>query len=270
MRIVSHTCSNTEIVCGLGCAEMLVGVDDHSDYPPEVVNRLPRIGPDLGVDIDRVRQLNPDLVLTSLTVPGHERIVEALEAAHLPLLVMEPVSLGDVYGDVMRIAHALGVDQRGRELVGRMREAEAASLPDQSGPRPRILVEWWPKPVIVPGRLSWVSDMIDLAGGTNPWSTRDCKSTPVTDDEVISAAPDAIILSWCGIAPAKVRPDIVHRRVSWRTIPAVANGHIFRVPEAWLGRPGPRLIDGMRALHAIIGELGGRDIPAPIPPSVSH
>jgi iron complex transport system substrate-binding protein len=241
---------------------MLVGVDDHSDYPPEVVGNLPRIGPDLGVDVDRVKRLRPDLVLTSLTVPGHERIVEALQAAHLPILVMEPVSLEDVYNDIVRIAQALRVDHRGRELVARMR-AEAASALQQSEPRPRILIEWWPKPVIVPGRLSWVSDMIDIVGATNPWSGCDCKSIPVTDDEVITAAPDAIVLSWCGIAPGKVRPDIVHRRTSWRATPAVANGRIFRVPEAWLGRPGPRLSDGIRALHAIIDRLAGGDTSMP-------
>jgi iron complex transport system substrate-binding protein len=265
VRIVSHTCSNTEIVCALGCAEMLVGVDDHSDYPPEVVRSVPRIGPDLGVDVERVRRLSPDLVLTSLTVPGHERIVEALQAAHLPLLVMEPVSLEDVYGDIIRIANALGVAQRGHELTARMR-AEAVTAA-QSGTRPRILVEWWPKPVIVPGRLSWVSDMIDRAGAANPWSNRDCKSTPLTDDEVVAAAPDAIVLSWCGIAPAKVRRDIVQRRVSWRAIPAVAHGHIFRVPEAWLGRPGPRLSYGMRELKAIVASLAEETASTPSRPS---
>jgi iron complex transport system substrate-binding protein len=257
MRIVSHTCSNTEIVCALGCAELLVGVDDHSDYPAEVVARLPRIGPDLAVDPDRVKSLKPDLVLTSLTVPGHERIVEALRQAGLPLLVLEPVSLDDVYRDIMRIAAALGVDARGRDLVARMREHAAAI--DPAGCPRRILVEWWPKPVIVPGRHSWVSDMLVMVAGANPWAHRDCKSTPVTDDEVTAAAPEAIVLSWCGVAPHKVRPDLVARRASWRSVPAVANGRIFCVPEAWLGRPGPRLIEGLHALRTIVASLNATD-----------
>src|SRR5271154_6253742 len=102
MRIVSHTCSNTEIVCALGCADMLVGVDDHSDYPAVVVAGLPKIGPDLSVDVARVTSLKPDLVLSSLTVPGHERVIAALESAKLPLLVVEPTSLEDVYADIER------------------------------------------------------------------------------------------------------------------------------------------------------------------------
>jgi iron complex transport system substrate-binding protein len=251
LRVVSHTCSNTEIVCALGCAEMLVGVDDHSDYPVEVVSNLPRIGPDLGVDVERVKRLEPDLVLTSLTVPGHEKIIEALAAAGLPLLVVEPKSLEDVFADIERVAHALGVDERGRELANRMR-AEAIDDAKVPGVRPAILVEWWPKPVIVPGRHSWVSDMITLAGGTNPWAQRDCKSTPITDEEVIAAAPDAIVLSWCGVKPEKVRPDVVQKRVAWRHVPAVAKDHIYCVPEAWMGRPGPRLLEGLRAIRAIV------------------
>src|SRR5258706_2399073 len=79
VRVVSLTCSNTEIVCALGLAECLVGVDNHSDYPVDVVTPLPRVGPDLDIDVDRVRALEPDLVLASLTVPGHERIVAELE-----------------------------------------------------------------------------------------------------------------------------------------------------------------------------------------------
>jgi iron complex transport system substrate-binding protein len=251
LRVVSHTCSNTEIVCALGCAEMLVGVDDHSDYPVEVVSNLPRIGPDLGVDVERVKRLEPDLVLTSLTVPGHEKVIDALSAAKLPLLVVEPKSLMDVFADIERIAHALGVDERGRELTNQMR-AETVDDAKAPGVRPGILVEWWPKPVIVPGRHSWVSDMLTLAGGANPWAGRDCKSTPITDDDVIAAAPDAIVLSWCGVKPEKVRPDVVQKRVAWRHVPAVAKDHIYCVPEAWMGRPGPRLLEGLRAIRTIV------------------
>lgn len=80
MRLVSLTCSNTEIVHSLGYAAQLVGVDDHSDYPADVVAKLPRVGPDLSVDPEKVAALEPDLVLASLTVPGHEKVAASLEA----------------------------------------------------------------------------------------------------------------------------------------------------------------------------------------------
>jgi iron complex transport system substrate-binding protein len=254
VRIVSHTCSNTEIVCALGCADLLVGVDDHSDYPIEVVSRLPRIGPDLGVDVERVKELEPDLVLSSLTVPGHEQVVAALERSGLPLLVLAPKSLADVYVNVEEIARALGVEERGRDLAARMRE-ELRVAQETSATRPPILVEWWPKPVIVPGKRSWVTDMLMIAGGANPWGARDCESMPVGDEEVIAAAPQAIVVSWCGVEPEKLRPDVVRRRQGWCGVPAIANDRVYCVPEAWMGRPGPRLVEGVRALRAIVRDV---------------
>lgn len=277
MRIVSLACSNTEIVAALGCGHLLVGVDSHSDHPPEVLDPLPRVGPDLEIDIQAVAELEPDLVLASLTVPGHEKVVEGLERAGLPHMAPEPRSLQDVYANVREIAEALGVPERGRELAARMEQGlgpgsrsggpaadgdtgagRAGELP--SGPN--LLVQWWPKPTIAPGALSWTTDVMHAAGARNPLEAEEVKSRPIADEEVEAMAPDAIVLSWCGVDPAKYRPDVIYRKETWRDVPAVREGRVFCVPEAYLGRPGPRLLDGLREIRRIVEEL----TPAP-PPS---
>lgn len=254
--MVTTTCSNTEIVCALGCAELLVGVDEHSDFPAEVVARLPRVGPDLGIDPAKVAALAPDLVIASYTVPGHEKVVDGLRAAGLRVEAPEPTSIADVYRDVRDVARWLGVQERGERLVAEMEAVlERRVAPPASGRRPRILVEWWPKPVIVPGRASWVTELIERAGGTNPWGHEDVKSRPVRDDEVRAADPDAIVIAWCGVPTRKYRPSVVERRPGWAGLRAIARGRIHCVPEAYLGRPSPRLVDGHRALAAIVAEL---------------
>lgn len=263
MRIVSLACSNTEIVCELGCGDLLVGVDDHSDHPAEVVSRLPRVGPDLDVDVEAVAALEPDLVLATLTVPGHERVVERLEAAGLPWIAPEPVSLEDVYRDVLEIAERLGVPDRGAALVAAMQRemaAEPAAASAGAGDGPSVLVQWWPKPVIAPGRLSWVHDVLERAGAVNPLGGEAVKSRPLEDAEVAALAPDVIVLSWCGVDPAKYRPDVVYRNPAFAQVPAVRQGRVVCVPEAYLGRPGPRLVDGVRALRgAVAAWADGRE-----------
>jgi len=249
VRIVSLTCSNTEIVCALGQAHQLVGVDDHSDHPDEVVTKLPRVGPDLGIDIDAVAALQPDLVLASLTVPGHERVLDGLHAAGLPFIAPEPVALDDVLDDVRTIASALGVQAQGARLAAELSEGLAARPPLPR--RPSILVEWWPKPVIVPGRDSWVTQLLERAGARNPLADDPCKSRPVTDDEVRALAPDAAVICWCGVPFARYRPDVVLRREGWSSTPALRHGRVHCVPEAFLGRPGPRLVQGLAALRAV-------------------
>lgn len=250
MRVVSLTCSNTEIVCALGRADDLVGVDDFSDFPPSVVERLPRLGPDLGIDIEKVKALEPDLVLASLTVPGHEKVVEGIMAAGLPYIAPAPECLEDVARDVRHIARLLGVEAVGEKLAG---ELEDAFRPRQAPTRrPKIAIQWWPKPVILPGRRSWAHDLIELAGGENLLGGEDIKSRPMGDEEFARLAPDAVVISWCGVELHKYRPEVVARNPAWQEVPAIRRGRIFKVSEAFLGRPGPRLREGLEELRAVV------------------
>lgn len=254
MRIVSLACSNTEIVHALGCAHLLVGVDDHSDWPEVVVGPLPKVGPDLDVDVERVASLEPDLVLATLTVPGHERVVEQIEAAGLPFVAPEPASLEDVYRDVRDIGRLLGVADRAEELVAEMRaELDAPPPPDDA---PELLVQWWPKPVITPGRRSWATDVLHAAGARATLEGEDVKSRPMTDQEVAERPPDAVVLSWCGVHPSRYRPDVVLRNEAWVGLRFVRERRVYCVGEPWMGRPGPRLVEGARAVRKIVEEVG--------------
>lgn len=254
MRVFSHTCGNTEIVCALGCGHLLVGVDSDCDYPPEVVAGLPKTGRDLNLDIDAVCALKPDLVLTSLTVPGHELVVEALRAAGLQVLVCDPCSLADVYANIRSIAAALGVAERGEVLVAEMEAAMPAVA--VAGSRPKVLVEWWPKPIIAPTRDSWVTDMIERAGGCNPWAAVEAKSLPMTHADAAAAAPDLVVMSWCGVKEAQYRSEVVLKREGWAAVPAIMHARIHAISEAFLGRPGPRLVEGYRRLREVIAAAG--------------
>ena len=253
MRIVTLTCSNTEIVCSLGCGNQIVGVDNHSDYPEEIVSKLPRLGPDLNIDIDAVAALKPDLVLASLTVPGHEEVVAGLEAAELPFIAPEPENLEDVYENIRTIGELLGVSNRAEHVVEEMRE----SIQPQPtiGSKPSLIVQWWPKPVIAPGRFSWVQHLMDAAGLVNPLAQRDVKSTPLTDEEVREFNPDAVVISWCGVQYDKYRPKVVYRNPAWQDTKFVKNRNVFRISEAHLGRPSPRLMDGFVELKNIADQL---------------
>ncbi len=258
MRIVSLACSNTEIVHALGCAHLLVGVDDHSDWPPEVVDPLPKVGPDLDIDVEKVAALEPDLVLATLTVPGHEKVVARLEAAGLPYIAPEPVSLVDVYRDVREIGRLLGAEERAEEVVAEMRaELGDGEAPADGEDRPSILVQWWPKPVITPGRLSWATQVVEAAGGRAVLGDEDVKSRPMEDAEVAERAPDAVVLSWCGVHPDKYRPDVVLGNEAWRELPFVKEERVYCVGEPFLGRPGPRLVEGVRRMRRIVDELAG-------------
>jgi len=88
-RIVSLCPSNTEILFALGLDESIVGVDSHSDYPRKV-KELPKVGPGQRINMKKVKTLEPDLVVASLTVSGMERNIEALEKTKLSYIILNP------------------------------------------------------------------------------------------------------------------------------------------------------------------------------------
>lgn len=260
MRLISLTCSNTEIIWALGCLNWLVGVDSHSDFPPEVA-RLPRVGPDLQIDLDKVEALRPDLVLASLSVPGMEWVVEGLEKRKIPHLVLDPQTLQDVYADIERVARWLGLEQQGRFVVRAMQQQMAqarGTLPCWVRP-PRVMVEWWPRPMIAAGRDSWVTQMLIALGAENAFAHLPVRSKPLTPAEVVEARPDLITVSWCGAK--KLRPEVVLARKL--DIPALKNRQVYALEEAYLGRPGPRLAEGVKRLAELLRRVpvwqhGGR------------
>ncbi len=261
MRIVSLTCSNTEIVCALGCGEQLVGVDDHSDYPAETLQGLPRVGPDLDIDIGAVAALKPDLVLGSLTVPGHEKVVEALQSAGLPTLVLAPERLRDIENDIGTIGAELEVEARAVALIDSMRrEIESLShAVDRDREPVPILVEWWPKPVIVPGRDSWVNDLLESVGALNPFGDHPAKSLPIEAAQACAAKIAGISISWCGVEERRYRPEKVWTREGWGRVPAVEGRMILPISEAYLGRPGPRVVEGARRLGELVAQIRSQE-----------
>jgi iron complex transport system substrate-binding protein len=250
MRVVSHTCSNTEIVCALGLQDTLVAIDSDSDFPPDVVGRLPQLGRDLQLDVAAALALRPDLVLTSLTVPGHERIVDAFAASGVPLVVCNPQNLGDVFEDIRRIAIALGEAGRGERLVADMQAQMPPQTPHDAAPH--VLVEWWPKPVIGAARRSWVHDLIERAGGRNALGAIDAQTQTLAPEQTPEIAIDVLAMSWCGVKVDKYRSEVVLKREHWQNVSAVRERRVVAISEEFLGRPGPRLVEGYRQLRAAI------------------
>ena len=263
-RIVSLTCSNTEILFALGLGAQVVGVDDWSDFPREV-KALPRVGPDLKIDMAKVAALEPDLVLASLSVPGMERNLPGLERLGVPFLVLEPKSLDDVFKDIETISAATGVSESGRRLIADLQaridavRARAREAID----RPTLYWEWWPKPLISPGRLSWILQMSELAAADLLFKDVEATSFVVQESQVCERDPDFVMLCWCGTLQEKMNVSKVGERPGWERLRAVKQGRIHCFPEDLFGRLGSCLVEGLERLARVVHPELFVDAPAP-------
>ena len=247
-RVVSLAPSLTEIAFALGAGEQIVGVTQYCDYPVEAT-RKPKIGGIYTPNFEVIVSLRPDLVLAT-TEGNREEHIRALEGLGIPVYVARPTDFATVLDSIARVGHVLGREAAAGRLVGAMRgEADAIARAVQGRPRPRVLYVLWGNPLIVPGRDTLITDLIRRAGGESITGTEPLPYPRFSVEEVVARDPERIILAQHGDA------SVDQRLREWEhltLIPAVRQGRISPIDGNLLHRPGPRVVNGLRALAQVI------------------
>jgi iron complex transport system substrate-binding protein len=285
-RVASLLPSTTEIVCALGLGPRLVGRSHECDFPPEVrglpaltearldpaapsreiddrVKQLVRDGLSIyRVDAEKLRALAPSLVLTQeqceVCAASPRDVEEALAiwTGGRPRVVsLAPATLSDVWGDLVAVAAALGVEQRGEALAERL----ASRLTDVSErtlrirPRPRVAAIEWTDPLMAAG--NWMPELIALAGGASLFGETG-RHSPWLEWEALRAAdPDLIVVLPCGFGLARTRREMAPlvAKPGWSELRAVREGRVFLTDgNQFFNRPGPRLVESLEILAEIL------------------
>ncbi|RXJ01842.1 cobalamin-binding protein [Anaerobacillus alkaliphilus] len=248
MRIISICPSNTELLAYLGLTDQIVAVDDFSNWPEEI-NQLPRLGPDLNIDMDKLELLAPDIVLASLSVPGMERNVEQLVARNIPHIVLNPNSLEDIYEDLLLVGEKTNITTEAKKRAEEFKnEIDLLRAKNKQANKGSIYWEWWPKPIFTPGKTNWLTEVSEIVGGENCFSIYDKPSVQVTWEEVIERNPDHICMVWVGVKENRMNLAAITKRERSNEINAVKENNLYILEEALFCRPSPRLIEGIRKL----------------------
>lgn len=283
-RIASLLPSTTEIVAALGRLDDLLAVTFECDYPVGVRN-----GRDIAVDtpmptgltpaeIDAfvrarmgaglpmyelrnevIARLAPDVVLTqdlcrvcALPAGQVEAALERLGCG-ADVVTFDPHSVAEVLDGIVTIAGAINASAEANALVDtlrRRRQTVRDAVADL--PKPKVLVLEWIDPPFVAGH--WVPELVTTAGGEALLAMPGERSTTVSWEAAESCDPDIVLVAPCGFGVA----DAVNQ----------AAGIVDRFPRAsvwaidgnaYVTRPGPRLIDAIEALAAAFHD--GRETP---------
>ncbi len=258
-RIVCLTEEPTEVLYALGEEARIVGISGFTVRPARARHDKPRISAFTSAKIDRILALQPDLAIGFSDMQAD--IAAALIKAGIEVWISNHRSVDGILGYVHRLGALVGAEDKARAYVDRLRagidhvRASAALLPR----RPRIYFEEWDDPPI--SAIRWVSELIGIAGGDDIFPQRAAaplgRNRIVADPlEVVRAAPDIIVGSWCG---KKFRAEKVRVRDGWADVPAVRDGELHEIKSPLILQPGPAaLTDGLQALHAIIARWAAR------------
>jgi iron complex transport system substrate-binding protein len=297
MRTVSLLPAATEIVAALGLVEDLLGVSHECDYPesvrgkPQITgcaiadNRLPsrdidawvrerlaRGEPLFTLDEPTLRALRPELILTQrlcdVCAPAYGSVLALAQTLPGPprVLNLEPATLADILQNVRMVADAMEAPAVGLELERRLRERieHVGSKAASGAARPRVAVIEWLDPVFCSGH--WTPELVGIAGGQEVLGLAGQDSVSKTWEDVAAAAPDILVLACCGQPAERALQDWgpLARRPEIRALAAVRTGQVYVADgNAYFSRPGPRVVDTLEILAAIIHpELFAGEFPA--------
>ena len=258
-RIVCLTEEPTEVLYALGEEARIVGISGFTVRPARARREKPKVSAFTSAKVDEIARLAPDFVVGFSDIQAD--IAQALVKRGIEVWIANHRSVDGILAYVRRMGAMVGAGDkaeryaRGLEAhLGKVR-ASAALLPRH----PRVYFEEWDDPRI--SAIGWVSELIGIAGGSDIFPQRAAaslgKDRIVADPaEVVRAAPDIIIGSWCG---KKFRPERVAARPGWSEIPAVRDGELHEVKSPIILQPGPAALgDGLDALHGIIAQWASR------------
>ncbi|MBY6036695.1 cobalamin-binding protein [Fictibacillus nanhaiensis] len=252
MKLISICPSNTELVHFLGLTSDLIGIDDFSDWPSHI-QHLPRLGPDLSIDMNKLEELKPDLVLASLSVPGMERNVDELKKRHIPHVVYNPQTLIDIQNDMLDLGKRTKKLPIAERIVSWMEKEieEYRQVSMTIKQNKKIYFEWWPKPIFTPGKTNWLTEVASLAGCENLFADVNLASVQTTWEDVVTRKPDVIGMVWVGVKTEKMNPVHIKKRDGWNTLQE-KHTEIVKLEESLFCRPSPRLLFGLKRLAALI------------------
>jgi iron complex transport system substrate-binding protein len=288
MTICSFLPSATEILFALGVGEQVAAVTFECDYPPAAVGKPVAVHAAMQSGLtprqidDAVRQaaasggslyfvdwplleaLAPGLIVAqdlcrvcAISTPSLARDLSQL-ATPPRVLSLSPHSLADVLADIETVGEAVDRHDAALALTDALRvriehvktRAEARTT---ATTRPRVLCLEWLDPLYQGGH--WVPEMVALAGGDAVLATAGAKSVRIDWEQVLAADPEIIILMPCGF---HLDETIAQFRAltlppAWQQLSAVRRSQVYAVAGGdYFSRPGPRLVDGLEILDAIL------------------
>ncbi len=253
-RIVSLAPSNTEALFVLGVGDRLIGRDDFSDYPPEALD-VPSIGSLYpAVNAEAIVALEPDLVLAAgITSPA-----DVTRLADLGLTVYSArvnTGLDDIFTDLLDLGVLTGRAPEAEALVAGLKGRVEAVTSKTAGltERPVVFYEidaTEPSKPWTSGPGSFMAQLIGMAGGANAGDIAADQYAQLSLEQLVAQDPAIIILG--SATYGGQTPELVAARTGWETLAAVENGAVYTFDDNLVSRPGPRVVDGLELLAALI------------------
>jgi iron complex transport system substrate-binding protein len=238
-RVVSLIPATTELLFAIGAGSVVVGRTRYCDYPP-AASQIVDLGDGIKPSIEAVLGRRPDLVVL-YNSGQNATVAERLGDFGIATLRVNT----DALTDVTRVGRMLGRltgHERGADSVALVFDSALAAVTrPRKSDRPTVLLLVWEQPPMTIGRGSFLSELVERAGGENSFADVPASSGVVSIEAVANRDPDLIFTTTEGPFGLATRPE-------WQAVPAVRERRFLRVSGSEFSRPSPRAPDAIREL----------------------
>ena len=232
-RVVSLIPATTEILFALGAGDRVVGRTRWDGWPPEVVS-VPDLGDGIRPSIEAVIGARPDLVV--LYASGENRAAaQALRAAGIAVISLRVDRIAEFERATFLLGDLVGEPDRARAVVDSVRATlDRVRRATEGRASPTVFMLAWETPLMTIGAGSFMTELVEIAGGRNVFGDLEGPSPQVSFEEVLRRDPQFIL----------GRPETagtLRRNARWLGLPAVRDGRVLVMDTVLVGRPGVRL-----------------------------
>jgi iron complex transport system substrate-binding protein len=243
-RIVSLNPATTELFFALGAGDRVVGRTEYDLYPKEA-QAIPALGGGMRPNVEAVLGVRPDLVVLYAS-NENRNAAERFRAAGVATLSLRVDRIEHFRRAVARLGRILGDTTTARIVVDSVDRTLSRVTAATSGrPRPATFWKAWDSPVIAIGGGSFLTELVEIAGGRNIYGDDARPSLDVSIEDVVRRDPDVVLAGPESAARMRAAP-------AWQALRAVRDGRVLVVDTTLVGRPGIRLGEAAVSLARLL------------------
>lgn len=247
-RVISLIPAVTEMVLAMGAADRLVARTEHDRDP--ALAELPSVGQGLTPSLEELPVLRPDLVIAWPDNTSRS-VIARLRELGIAVYTPEIQTLRDIATTIEGLGERLRLEAAADSLVEWM-EAELGRVRRAVAGRERLDVFYvvWYDPPTTAGPETFVSELIELAGGRNVFADAPGLWPQVSIEEIVRRDPDILLVPRGEDSPIDLKR--LKNSTGWRQLRAVRNDRVVPLDAALFNRPGPSVTVAARRLAEIL------------------
>ncbi|GGI77728.1 cobalamin-binding protein [Shewanella gelidii] len=246
-RVVALSPHSVEMLFAIGAGDTIVATTEHADYP-QAAKHIDRIGGYHGIQIERIIELNPDLIVIWDSGNKAEDI-QKLRQLGFQLYGSDPHTLAAVADDLLNLGELTGHRQQA-ELVAAdyLQQLQALRATNQQKAEVSVFYQLWSTPLMTVAKDSWIQQIIDVCHGKNVFENADTDYPQISVENVLVRQPQVILQT-----QDKGNANGVDWS-RWPEIPAVVDNQIYQLNADLLHRAAPRALLGIQSVCDVLDQ----------------